>query len=68
LIYALDLGYLKQETFSELDQLGLIATKCLGGLIRHLNASSFRGRKFKQRDVSRNEHRAPEDFRRTPGA
>jgi hypothetical protein len=51
LIYALDLGYLKQETFSELDQLGRTATKCLGGLIRHLNASTFRGRKFKQRNV-----------------
>jgi four helix bundle protein len=35
LIYALDFGYLKQETFSELDQLGKAATKCLGELIRH---------------------------------
>jgi four helix bundle protein len=68
LIYALDFGYLKQETFSELDQLGKAATKCLGGLIRHLNVSSFRGRKFKQRDVLPNEPRAPEHARRTPGA
>jgi four helix bundle protein len=68
LIYALDFGYLKQETFSELDQLGKAATKCLGGLIRHLNVSSFRGRKFKQRDVLPNEPRSPEHARRTPGA
>jgi len=55
LIYALDFGYLTQETFSGLDQLGKTATKCLGGLIRHLNVSDFRGRKFKQRDDSSNE-------------
>ncbi|MBV8143297.1 MAG: four helix bundle protein [Verrucomicrobia bacterium] len=48
LIYALDCGYLKPETFSDLDQLGKTATRCLGGLIRYLNDSSFRGRKFKQ--------------------
>ena len=54
LIYALDFGYLKPEIFSELDQLGKTAAKCLGGLIRYLNTSSFRGRKFKQRnDVER---------------
>ena len=50
LIYALDFGYLKLETFSDLDRLGKTATKCLGGLIRYLNSSSFKGRKFKQRD------------------
>ena len=50
LIYALDIGCLNQETFSELDQLGKTAATCLGGLIRHLNNSSFRGRKFKQRE------------------
>jgi four helix bundle protein len=59
LIYALDLGYLKPETFSELDELGKTATKCLGGLIRHLNASTFRGRKFKQRNVLPDEPRSP---------
>ena len=55
LIYALDFGYLKPETFSDLDQLGKTAAACLGGLIRHLNDSSFRGRKFKQRENAPNE-------------
>src|SRR5258707_14071975 len=44
LIYALDFGYLKPETFYDLDQLGKAAGACLGGLNRHLNDSSFRGR------------------------
>jgi four helix bundle protein len=51
LIYALDFGYLKPETFSDLDQLGNAAGACLGGLNRHLNSSSYRGRKFKQREL-----------------
>jgi four helix bundle protein len=55
LIYALDCGYLKPEMFSELDQLGKTAAACLGGLIRHLNSSSYRGRKFKQREKLENE-------------
>jgi four helix bundle protein len=50
LIYALDCGYLKPEVYSELDQLGKRSAACLGGLIRHLNNSSYRGRKFKQRE------------------
>ena len=66
LIYALDLGYLKQETFSELDQLGKTATKCLGGLIRYLNDSGFRGRKFKQRDNLSNKPKLPKPSRETP--
>jgi four helix bundle protein len=75
LIYALDFGYLKPEVFSELDQLGKTATKCLGGLIRYLNDSSFRGRKFKQRDDlldepkrqnNRVERRTANAERRTP--
>ena len=68
LIYALDLGYLKPETFSELDELGKTATKCLGGLIRHLNGSSFPGRKFKQRDGLPDEHASSEGFHRMPDA
>jgi four helix bundle protein len=48
LIYAVDFGYLKPEAFSELDDLAKTATACLGGLIRYLNDSSFRGRKFKR--------------------
>jgi len=67
LIYALDFGYLKQETFSDLDELGRTATKCLGGLIRHLNVSSFRGRKFKQRDDLPDEPKSPEN-RGTPSS
>jgi len=67
LIYALDFGYLSQETFSGLDQLGKTATKCLGGLIRHLNVSSFRGRKFKQRDDLSSELELPEHFLESPG-
>jgi four helix bundle protein len=55
LIYALDCGYLKPEVYSELDQLGKTAAACLGGLIRHLNNSSYRGRKFKQREKLPNE-------------
>jgi four helix bundle protein len=58
LIYALDFEYLGLETFSELDQLGRTATKCVGGLIRHLNNSSYRGRKFKQRDPQPSEPRS----------
>jgi four helix bundle protein len=50
LIYALDFGYLNPETFSELDDLARIATACLGGLIRYLNSSSFRGRKFRRQE------------------
>ena len=67
LIYALDFGYLKQETFSDLDELGQTATKCVGGLIRHLNVSSFRGRKFKQRDDLPDEPKSPEN-RGTPSS
>ncbi len=59
LIYALDFGYLKRETFSEIDQLGKTAAACLGGLNRHLNESSFRGRKFKQRDVPATKSKPP---------
>ena len=54
LIYALDFGYLKPETFSELDDLAQTATACLGGLIRYLNNSSFRARKFSRRESSSN--------------
>lgn len=55
LIYALDFGYLTPEAFNDLDKLGKTAATCLGGLIRYLNDSSFRGRKFKQRKDSTNE-------------
>jgi four helix bundle protein len=50
LMYAFDFGYLTRETFSDLDELGRTAAQCLGGLIRYLNNTKFRGRKFKKRD------------------
>ena len=50
LLYAVVFGYLKPETFSELDELAKSAAACLGGLICYLNHSGFRGRKFKQRE------------------
>jgi hypothetical protein len=50
LVYALDFGYLKQETFSDLDELGRTTSQCLRGLIRYVNDTNFRGRKFKKRD------------------
>jgi four helix bundle protein len=55
LVYALDLGYLKPETFCELDELARSATACLGGLIRYLYDSGLRGRKFKHRQDLTNE-------------
>jgi four helix bundle protein len=58
LIYALDFGYLNPESYSKLDQLGKTAAACLGGLIRHLNDSKLRGRKFKHRETLSN---APND-------
>jgi hypothetical protein len=60
LVYALDFGYLKPETFSDLDQLGKAAAACLGGLNRHLNDSNSRGRKFKHREDSSPEREATE--------
>jgi hypothetical protein len=66
LIYALDFGYLKPETFSELDELAKNAKACLVGSICYLNDSSFRGRKFKQRKDLPNEPNRPK--RRTLNA
>ena len=47
LLYAFDFGYLERERFDQLNELGRNAARCLGGLMRHLNNSKFRGRKFK---------------------
>src|SRR5208337_632799 len=47
LLYALDFGCLDRERFEQLNELGRNAARCLGGLMRHLNNSKFRGRKFK---------------------
>ena len=50
LLYALDFGYLSVEKFDELNVLGTAAASCLGGLMRYLNSTDVRGRKFKARD------------------
>ena len=50
LLYALDLGYLKQEELDQLNELAKEAARYLGGLMRHLKQSPFRGRKFSQNE------------------
>ena len=47
LLYAVDFGYLEEPNFQEIKSLGLRAAQCLGGLMRHLNTTQLRGRKFK---------------------
>ena len=51
LLYAVDFDYLPQTEFDKLDPLAERATLCLGGLLRHLNNSDLRGRKFKRRET-----------------
>jgi hypothetical protein len=51
LLYALDLCYLEREKFEQLNALGKEAARYLGGLMRHLNQSALRGRKFKKNSV-----------------
>jgi four helix bundle protein len=51
LLYAVDFDYLPQTEFDKLDPLAERATLCLGGLLRHLNNSDLRGRKFKRREI-----------------
>jgi four helix bundle protein len=60
LLYALDLGYLRQEEFDELNELAREAAKYLGGLMRHLKHSPFRGRKFAQYDSAEPPSSCPE--------
>ena len=50
LLFAVDFGYLQVEQFEPINSLGQRASQCLGGLMRHLNTSEIRGRKFKFRD------------------
>jgi len=61
LLYALDFGYLERERFDQLNALGKQAARYLGGLMRYLNNSKYRGRKFKSEDTS-----APRTPRRKP--
>jgi four helix bundle protein len=51
LLYAVDFDYLPQTEFDKLDPLAERATLCLGGLLRHLNNSELRGRKFKRQEM-----------------
>jgi len=51
LLYAVDFDYLPQTELDKLDPLAERATLCLGGLLRHLNNSDLRGRKFKHREA-----------------
>jgi four helix bundle protein len=51
LLYAVDFDYLPQTEFDKLDPLAERATLCLGGLLRHLNNSELRGRKFKPQEM-----------------
>jgi hypothetical protein len=50
-MYALDFRHLTPETFSSLDELGRHAAEWLGGLVRYLNETSYRGCKYKKRDA-----------------
>ncbi|HYY26653.1 MAG TPA: four helix bundle protein [Chthoniobacterales bacterium] len=54
LLYAFDLGYLEQESFEELSGLAKHAARCLGGLLRHLKSSEFRGHKYNRNKSVRN--------------
>jgi len=51
LLYALDFGYLEREKFEQLSALAKQAARYLGGLMRYLNNSKYRGRKFKTEDT-----------------
>ena len=53
LLYALDLGYLDSERFEELNDLAREAARYVGGLIRHLKKSAFRGHKYNQNEPPR---------------
>jgi len=70
LLYALDLGYLEREKFEQLNALGKEAARYLGGLMRHLNQSPLRGRKFKKnivpQGISKRVPRNPSSVPETP--
>jgi four helix bundle protein len=68
LLYALDLGYLEREMFEQLNELGKEAARYLGGLMRHLNQSAFRGRKFKKNSALPSHPQTPNPKPRTPNS
>ena len=47
LLSGVDFRYLNVENFEELNGLGQRAGQCPGGLMRHLNSTEIRERKFK---------------------
>jgi four helix bundle protein len=47
LYYALDFECLTLAEFDELNELGKKAARCMGGLMRYLGQSEFRGNKYK---------------------
>jgi four helix bundle protein len=57
LLYAVDFRYLDIERFEELNALGQRAGQCLGGLMRFLNTTEARGRKFKFLSVEKRKKR-----------
>jgi four helix bundle protein len=65
LLYAVDFGYLDVEKFREMNGLAERAGQCLGGLMRFLNTTEIRGRKFK---LAPDSVHAPNAKRQTPNA
>ena len=53
LTYALDQGFISDESFNELDALGESSTRLFGGLMRYLARAGRQGCKFAQRKRAR---------------
>lgn len=51
MLYAFDNGLLSTQELEAIDRLGVEASRMLGGLMRYLNDSDFKGRKFKFRKL-----------------
>jgi four helix bundle protein len=52
LLYAVDFDYLDVDKFEKMNVLGQGGGQCLGGLMRYLNTTDVRGRKFKGRPTN----------------
>ena len=59
LIYSLDVGLIEEPLYAELDDKADTATRMVGGPIRYLAGSEFRGRKFGQRAEKKPTRRLP---------
>ncbi len=46
LIYCLDQGYMNEAAYLSVEELGKEAGRLIGGLMRHINSSPGKGRKF----------------------